>query len=61
MNLWFQQIKGAMEEQQVGSNMHEMTSGTIKMNETGAALSNISGKVASSVSEITEQIDQFNV
>ena len=41
--------------------MDEMAVGAKKINETGAALSEISSKVKGSISDIADQIDRFKV
>ena len=41
--------------------MEEMSIGAKKINETGAALSEIAGKMQGSINQIGTQIDQFKV
>ena len=43
------------------TSMEEMSVGADKINSTGAALSEISGNIEQSISEIGEQVDQFKV
>ena len=43
------------------TSMEEMAVGADKINSTGAALTEISGNIEQSISEIGEQVDQFKV
>ena len=45
----------------MNESMEEMSVGARKINETGATLSDISGKVKDSINQIGEQVDQFKV
>ena len=45
----------------IQSSMDEMSVGARKINETGAALNGIAGKMNESISEIGGQINQFHV
>ena len=45
----------------MNQSMEEMAVGARKINETGATLSDISGKVKDSINQIGEQVDQFKV
>ncbi|MBQ7158586.1 MAG: cache domain-containing protein [Treponema sp.] len=45
----------------MNESMEEMSIGARKINETGATLSDISGKVKDSINQIGEQVDQFKV
>lgn len=45
----------------MNQSMEEMSIGAKKIDETGALLGDISGKVKESIDKITEEIDQFRV
>jgi methyl-accepting chemotaxis protein len=45
----------------MNESMEEMSVGARKINETGATLSDISGKVKDSINQIGEQVDKFRV
>ena len=45
----------------MSQSMDEMAVGARKINETGAALSEVSGQISSSISKIGEQVDKFKV
>ncbi|MBQ8013612.1 MAG: HAMP domain-containing protein [Treponema sp.] len=45
----------------MSQSMEEMAVGARKINETGAALSDVSGKINDSIGKIGEQVDQFKV
>ncbi len=46
---------------EMSQSMDEMAVGAKKINETGAALSEVSGQISSSISKIGEQVDKFKV
>ena len=45
----------------MSQSMEEMAVGARKINETGAALSEVSGQINSSIGKIGEQVDKFKV
>ena len=46
---------------QMRQSMEEMSIGARKINETGAALTEVAGQMNNSISKIGEQVDQFKV